>query len=95
MTADGLRGLIACGPAERSADGPIVLEFWTIALGDAFADYIEGMIAAYEAEHPRIRIKWVDVSGAEAAEKFLASLVGGVPPDLANMYDLPRFLQIP
>ena len=27
------------------------------------------------------------------AEKFLAALVGQAPPDLVNIYDLPRFLQ--
>jgi len=85
--------LCACRTEEPATDAPITLEFWTIALGDAFADYVEGMISTYEAEHPHIRIKWVDVSGAEVAEKFLAALVGDTPPDLANIYDLPRFLQ--
>ena len=84
--------LLFCSPADQR-DDTITLEFWTIALGDAFADYIEGMIAEYEADHPGVKIKWVDVSGAEVAEKFLASLVGDTPPDLANIYDLPRFIQ--
>jgi len=83
----------ACGTTEKTGDEPVVLEFWTIALGDAFADYINGMIETYEAEHAGVKIKWVDVSGAEVAEKFLAALVGNTPPDLANIYDLPRFLQ--
>ncbi len=82
-----------CSSDKEIENKTITLEFWTIALGDAFADYINGMIAVYESEHPGIKIKWVDVSGAEVAEKFLASLVGDTPPDLANIYDLPRFLQ--
>ena len=69
----------------------ITIEFWTIALGDAFADFINGMIKTYESEHPGVQIKWVDVSGAEVAEKFLAALVGQTPPDVVNIYDLPRF----
>ena len=84
---------LSCHRADRQPEKTITLEFWTIALGDAFADYINGMIATYEAEHPGVRIKWVDVSGGEVAEKFLAALVGDTPPDLANIYDLPRFLQ--
>ena len=83
----------ACSSADSEAPGEITLEFWTIALGDAFAEYVNGMIDTYEAAHPGVRIKWVDVSGGEVAEKFLASLVGDTPPDLANIYDLPRFLQ--
>jgi putative chitobiose transport system substrate-binding protein len=82
-----------CGSAEDRSDGTITIEFWTIALGDAFADYITGMIDTYEAEHPNVHVNWVDVSGAEVSEKFLASLVGGSPPDLANLYDLPRIFE--
>ncbi len=83
--------LSGCSPQED--DGRVTIEFWTIALGDAFADYINGMIERYEAEHPDVRVQWVDVSGGEVAEKFIASLVAGDPPDVANIYDLPRFLE--
>ena len=82
-----------CSPSPPKNDKNITIEFWTIALGDAFADYINDIIATYEATHPGVRVRWVDVSGGEVAEKFLASLVGNSPPDLANIYDLPRFLQ--
>ena len=88
-----LLALAACGPEPSEQSDTITIEFWTIALGDAFADYILGMISTYEEAHPGVKIKWVDVSGGEVAEKFLAALVGDTPPDLANIYDLPRFLQ--
>ena len=45
-----------CSGSNQDEDGEIVLEFWTIALGDAFADYINGMIADYEAQNPGIRV---------------------------------------
>jgi putative chitobiose transport system substrate-binding protein len=83
-----------CGSADHADESDVVeLEFWTIALGDAFGDYINGMIAQYEAENSGVKVKWVDVSGGEVAEKFIASLVAGDPPDVANIYDLPRFLE--
>ena len=88
-----LLALASCGPEPREQSDSVTIEFWTIALGDAFADYILGMIATYEEAHPGVKIRWVDVSGGEVAEKFLAALVGDTPPDLANIYDLPRFLQ--
>ncbi|MDP6019508.1 MAG: extracellular solute-binding protein, partial [Candidatus Latescibacteria bacterium] len=85
---------VGCAPSGQADDADVVeIEFWTIALGDAFADYINGMIERYEAEHPDVRVQWVDVSGGEVAEKFIASLVAGDPPDVANIYDLPRFLE--
>ena len=83
----------SCSPKTEEETSAPTIEFWTIALGDAFADYILGMISTYEQTHPGVKIKWVDVSGGEVAEKFLAALVGDTPPDLANIYDLPRFLQ--
>ena len=82
---------VGCAPSGQA--DVVEIEFWTIALGDAFADYINGMIERYEAEHPDVRVQWVDVSGGEVAEKFIASLVAGDPPDVANIYDLPRFLE--
>ena len=84
---------ISCDSSQTKTKKTIEIEFWTIALGDAFADYINGIIASYESENPGVQIKWVDVSGAEVAEKFLAALVGQTPPDVVNIYDLPRFLQ--
>ena len=85
--------LLSCSREPEEEAGTVTIEFWTIALGDAFADYILGMIETYEQAHPGVKVKWVDVSGGEVAEKFLAALVGDTPPDLANIYDLPRFLQ--
>ena len=85
--------LPSCSSEPQEQAGTVTIEFWTIALGDAFADYILGMISTYEQAHPGVKVKWVDVSGGEVAEKFLAALVGDTPPDLANIYDLPRFLQ--
>ena len=84
---------INCDYSQDEIEETITIEFWTIALGDAFADFINGMIKSYESDHPGVQIKWVDVSGAEVAEKFLAALVGQTPPDVVNIYDLPRFLQ--
>lgn len=86
-------GCLSCASSETDQREKITIEFWTIALGDAFADYINGMIQTYEDEHPQVQIKWVDVSGGEVSEKLLAALVGQTPPDVVNIYDLPRFLQ--
>tara|TARA_Y100001933_G_scaffold130308_1_gene129865 strand:+ start:5459 stop:6742 length:1284 start_codon:yes stop_codon:yes gene_type:complete len=86
-------GCLSCTSYETEQREKITIEFWTIALGDAFADYVNGMIRTYEDEHPEVQIKWVDVSGGEVSEKLLAALVGQTPPDVVNIYDLPRFLQ--
>ena len=76
--------LISCSKESQQEESTVTIEFWTIALGDAFADYILGMISTYEQAHPGVKIKWVDVSGGEVAEKFLAALVGDTAPDLVD-----------
>ena len=63
----------------------VTLEFWTISLQPFFTDYINNIIAAYERTHPGIRIRWVDVQIAAIEQKLLASLAGGVAPDVVNL----------
>ncbi|MBI3975344.1 MAG: sugar ABC transporter substrate-binding protein [Armatimonadetes bacterium] len=74
---------VAGGPAAAAPE--VTLEFWTISLQPFFTDYINGMIAAYERTHPGIRIRWVDVQFAAIEPKLLASLAGGVAPDVVNL----------
>jgi len=68
-----------------SAAPEVTLEFWTISLQPFFTDYINGMTAAYERSHPGVKIRWVDVQFAAIEQKLLASLAGGVAPDVVNL----------
>jgi ABC-type glycerol-3-phosphate transport system substrate-binding protein len=82
---------------DANADEPAELggevEWWTINLQANYADYIQGLIDAYEAENPETTIKWVDVPGADLATKLLAALASGEPPDVVNIAsgDLGQF----
>jgi putative chitobiose transport system substrate-binding protein len=76
--------LLALSPVAAAAPD-VTLEFWTISLQPFFTDYVNGMIAAYERAHPGIRIRWVDVQFAAIEQKLLASLAGGVAPDVVNL----------
>jgi multiple sugar transport system substrate-binding protein/putative chitobiose transport system substrate-binding protein len=69
------------------------VEWWTINLQANYADYIQGLIDAYEEANPGTTIKWVDVPGADLATKLLAALAAGDPPDLVNIAspDLGQF----
>jgi len=40
---------INCDYSQGEIEETITIEFWTIALGDAFADFINGMIKTYES----------------------------------------------
>ncbi|MDQ7820759.1 MAG: sugar ABC transporter substrate-binding protein [Armatimonadota bacterium] len=66
--------------------GPRVpLEFWTISLQPFFTDYVTGLVRAYEAAHPGVEIRWVDVQIQAIEQKLLAAVAGGVAPDVVNL----------
>ncbi|SFD76914.1 carbohydrate ABC transporter substrate-binding protein, CUT1 family [Bacillus sp. OV194] len=82
--------LLACSNEEKASSDSkngekVELEFWTINLKKNFNDYIQGMINDYEKANPNIKIKWVDVPGADASKKFLTSLQSRKVPDVVNL----------
>lgn len=48
-------------------------------------DYVKGVLNRFEALHPGVRLKWVDVAWAEMERKVLASLAAGTAPDVVNL----------
>ena len=66
-------------------DGAIEIEFWTMQLSPVLDEYITSSIAEFEAEHPGIRVKWVDVAWADMERKLLSSVAGRTAPDIANL----------
>lgn len=60
------------------------IEWWTINLQKNYSDYINGMIKAYESEHPDVKIRWVDVPGQDITTKLLAAIAGEQVPDAVN-----------
>lgn len=60
------------------------VEWWTINLQANYAEYIQGLIDAYTAEHPDVTINWVDVPGQDINTKLLAALASGEVPDAVN-----------
>ncbi|MDO5399629.1 MAG: sugar ABC transporter substrate-binding protein [Eubacteriales bacterium] len=72
--------------APGAAGEEITLSFWTLALTPTFTDYIQGLIDAYEAEHPNITIEWQDLPWDGIQDKFLTQTAGGNPPDVVNIW---------
>jgi putative chitobiose transport system substrate-binding protein len=69
----------AAPPADK------VLTFWTMQLSPHHDAYIEGLIAAFEREHPGIRIRWSDVPWSEMEKRTLTALAGKQGPDIVNL----------
>ena len=73
-----------CRPRAREASSK-VLEFWTLDLAPKFNGYINGVIAAWEAQHPGWRVRWTDVPWASVERKLLAAVFARTAPDLVNL----------
>jgi len=61
------------------------LTLWTMQLAPFHNDYVKGLLDSFEARHPGVRVKWVDVAWAEMERKVLASLAAGTAPDVVNL----------
>jgi putative chitobiose transport system substrate-binding protein len=75
---------VATGRAQAAA-APRQISFWTMQLSPHHDDFVLGLITRFEAEHPGVKVKWVDVPWAEMERKALASMAAGTAPDVLNL----------
>jgi putative chitobiose transport system substrate-binding protein len=77
----------AAGPvyATAAAAAPRIISFWTMQLSPHHDDFVLGLISRFEADHPGVKVKWVDVPWAEMERKALASMAAGTAPDVLNL----------
>lgn len=61
------------------------LEVWTIALKPKFTTYMEGLFHEFEEANPQVKIDWIDLPQQNIMQKLMASIAGGVPPDVVNL----------
>lgn len=83
LIAAALGLLLAAGVATASPQTQI--EFWTISLQPFFTSYIQGLTDRYVRAHPGTHVRWVDVQPQAIEQKLLASIAGGVSPDVVNL----------
>lgn len=83
LAAVAVAFLLAAGPA--SAGAPAPLEFWTISLQPLFTAYMQSTLARYGRLHPDVTVRWIDVQPEAVDQKLLASIAGGVAPDVVNL----------
>jgi len=77
--------VLLLGAGTAAAAPRASLEFWTISLQPFFTGYIQGLVARYEQAHPDVSIRWIDVQPQAVDQKLLASIAGGVSPDVVNL----------
>src|SRR4028118_1562926 len=69
-----LAAVVSCGkPAVNSqAKNTEEIEFWTMQLQPQFTEYFNKTIAGFEAEHPGVTVRWVDVPWSAVETQVVA-----------------------
>ncbi|WP_297041437.1 sugar ABC transporter substrate-binding protein, partial [Thermosynechococcus sp. OHK43] len=61
------------------------IEFWTMQLQPKFTDYFNRLIAEFEAQHPAVHVRWVDIPWTAMQTKILMAVLAGTAPDVVNL----------
>jgi multiple sugar transport system substrate-binding protein len=72
---------VSCGMAWAQVKIPIT--YWYFYVTDEQHVYLQQVIAAFNAEHPHIKVEGQRMSG-NLYDKTLAAIVGGAPPDVLH-----------
>lgn len=73
----------ASGGGSGAIDGTITLQTW--ALTPTYTDYLQGVISAFEKEHPKATVKLQDQPGDGYADKVLSQASSNSLPDVVNL----------
>ncbi|MEU9416719.1 sugar ABC transporter substrate-binding protein [Streptomyces sp. NPDC048272] len=94
LVAGALLSTAACGMSAAPQDvkearrtGRVAGEitFRTLQLKPAFTSYVQGVIDAFEAKYPEVKVRWEDVPGDGYNEKLVADARAGALPDVVNL----------
>jgi ABC-type glycerol-3-phosphate transport system substrate-binding protein len=80
------------GEAELSGE----ITFQTLQLQPTFTDYINGVIADFEEQHPEVTVEWIDIPFEGAAQRVITDASTGELPDVINLnpdFALPLAVQ--
>ncbi|WP_460193710.1 ABC transporter substrate-binding protein [Thermosynechococcus sp. FA-CM-4201] len=75
--------LTSCGTTPPTQGTQI--EFWTMQLQPKFTDYFHRLIAEFEAQHPDVHVRWVDIPWTAMQTKILMAVLAGTAPDVVNL----------
>jgi len=63
----------------------VEITFWTLSLSPTFDDYINSVIADFEAQNPGVTVKWQDIPYDIAEQRTLTAAAAGQLPDVMNL----------
>ncbi|MFD9380747.1 ABC transporter substrate-binding protein [Streptomyces sp. NPDC059999] len=94
LVAGALLSTAACGmnaapddvkEARRTGRVAGAITFRTLQLKPVYTSYVQGVIDAFEAKYPEVKVRWEDVPGDGYNEKLVADARAGALPDVVNL----------
>ncbi|MEV7416779.1 sugar ABC transporter substrate-binding protein [Streptomyces sp. NPDC089919] len=79
------RGTAGAREPERTGTVSGTITFRTLQLKPVFTQYVQGVIDAFEKQHPKAHVTWEDVPGEGYNEKLVADAQAGSLPDVVNL----------
>ncbi|GIQ64925.1 sugar ABC transporter substrate-binding protein [Paenibacillus cisolokensis] len=73
------------GNAAEGSGGTKEITFWTISLSPTFDDYINGVIADFEAQNPGVKVNWQDIPYDAVEQKTLTAAASNSLADVMNL----------
>lgn len=73
------------GDGEAAGELSGEISFTTLQLSPDFDDYLNGVIADFEEQHPEVSVEWTDVPFEGATERLLADAAAGTLADVVNL----------
>lgn len=77
-------GAAPSGDASGEIKGTISFQTWSLK-NDKFTPYFEGVVAAFEKEHPGTKVNWIDQPADGYEDKVLQQAEAGELPDVMNL----------
>ncbi|WP_353113089.1 extracellular solute-binding protein [Microbacterium sp.] len=72
------------GTGNGDISGEVTFQTWSLK-NDKFTPYFEGVVKAFEKEHPGVTVKWVDQPSDGYEDKVLQQAESGELPDVINL----------
>lgn len=72
------------GGSGGEISGEVTFQTWSLK-NDKFSPYFEGVVKAFEKEHPGVTVKWIDQPSEGYEDKVLQQAESGELPDVVNL----------
>lgn len=85
--------MVSVGYVVLAADNPITIQY--VTLGSLQEDILDEMVAEFEKQNPKIKVKWENWPYSDAYNKYITVAKAGMPPDCGYVFAhmLPEFVE--